>query len=107
VVNTHSVSEKIVLLVEGCWDRNIKKSDHHLLVRLISPADRGSRIRIVRIVAGIAVPRDTLQFGPGFKDTCFCERRNSSASDDDNSKGKLRFYLRRTPYISYNVKFVH
>src|SRR5579863_621014 len=60
--NQSSVPDKKRFLVHRGSHGNIEKSYHHLFVGLISPANRRLRIGVVRIIARIVVPRDSLQF---------------------------------------------
>src|SRR5215467_1638270 len=46
-------------------DRNVKETDHHLVVGLFTPLDRTVGIGVVRIVLGIVIPGDRFELGSG------------------------------------------
>ncbi len=56
-----AAANEVVLLIEiRRARRRPKKADHHFVVRLISPAHRRFRVRIVRIVFRVVVPSNGL-----------------------------------------------
>src|SRR6185369_12033841 len=57
------VANKESFLVHFRRHRYVKESNHHFLISLVAPGHRGARIRIVRIVARVVIPRDGAQLG--------------------------------------------
>ena len=54
------VVQKEMLLIHPRRHRHVEKSDHHLVVGLISPGNRAVGIGVMSVVAGVVVPGDCL-----------------------------------------------
>jgi hypothetical protein len=54
-------------LVDVAFDGDVEKADHHFVVGLIAPADGAVGIGVVRIVFGVVIPGDGLEFGACFQ----------------------------------------
>src|SRR5208337_610360 len=55
------VPKKKVFLTHIRWHRNVKETNHHLIVRLAAPSDGLVRIGVVHIFIRIVVPGHCLQ----------------------------------------------
>ena len=62
------VAHEELLFIHVGGDSDVEEADHHLFVGLAAPADFYVGIGIMRVVLGVVVPRDGLEFGSGFKE---------------------------------------
>src|SRR5262244_634790 len=67
------LAEEELPLIDTCGHGNIKESNHHLVVGLITPLHRTVWVGIVGIIARVVIPGDRLQLRSRFQESRLCQ----------------------------------